>query len=158
MYHKKFKVVAPMIYVDTRLYEGGHDDYYEAHTPSDLCWVCRIRHLLDSHKIPPIPSMVINGPALARGAVRHATGGSGSAPASWDESAGAGAVIAIRVSTRPERRRSPHSPRLRSGLAGPPAAKRGGALCAPKPAPGPAVSPRSALARARPGRPGPARQ
>ena len=45
------------------------------------------------------------------------TGGSGSAPASWVESAGAGAVI--RVSTRPERRRSPHRPRLRSGLAGP---------------------------------------
>ena len=45
------------------------------------------------------------------------TGGPGSAPASWVESAGAGAVI--RVSTRPERRRSPHRPRLRSGLAGP---------------------------------------
>jgi hypothetical protein len=124
------------------------------------------------------------------------TGGSGSAPASWVESAGAGAVVVIRVSTRPERRRSPHRPRLRSGLAGPPlgppAAERGeggrlgrfvraqararpGSLsplcarprsareaiavlngftvCVPKPAPGPAVSPRSARARARPVKP-----
>jgi hypothetical protein len=52
------------------------------------------------------------------------TGGSGSAPASWVESAGAGAVVAIRVSTRPERRRSPHRPRLCSGLAGPPGGRR----------------------------------
>ena len=52
MYHKKFKGVVPITYVDTRLYEGGHDDYYEAHNPSDLCWVRRIHHLLDAHKIP----------------------------------------------------------------------------------------------------------
>ena len=64
------------------------------------------------------------------------TGGSGSAPASWVESAGAGAVVAIRVSTRPERRRSPHRPRLRSGLAGPPGGRR-----------------QSARARAGPGQP-----
>jgi hypothetical protein len=51
-YHKKFKGAVPITYVDTRLYEGGHDDYYEAHSPSDLCWVRRIRHLLDAHKIP----------------------------------------------------------------------------------------------------------
>ena len=52
MYHKKFKGAVPITYVDTRLYEGGHDDYYEAHNPSDLRWVRRIRHLLDAHKIP----------------------------------------------------------------------------------------------------------
>jgi hypothetical protein len=52
MYHKKFKGAVPITYVDTRLYEGGHDDYYEAHSPSDLRWVRRIRRLLDSHKIP----------------------------------------------------------------------------------------------------------
>ena len=55
MYHKKFKGAVPITYVDTRLYEGGHDDYYEAHNPSDLRWVRRIRHLLDAHKIPRIP-------------------------------------------------------------------------------------------------------
>ena len=54
-YHKKFKGAVPITYVDTRLYEGGHDDYYEAHNPSDLRWVRRIRHLLDAHKIPRIP-------------------------------------------------------------------------------------------------------
>ena len=55
LYHKKFKGAVPITYVDTRLYEGGHDDYYEAHNPSDLRWVRRIRHLLDAHKIPRIP-------------------------------------------------------------------------------------------------------
>jgi hypothetical protein len=55
MYHKQFKGAVPITYVDTRLYEGGHDDYYEAHNPSDLRWVRRIRHLLDAHKIPRIP-------------------------------------------------------------------------------------------------------
>ena len=52
MYHKKFKGAIPITYVDTRLYEGGHGDYYEAHTPNDLRWVRRIHHLLDAHRIP----------------------------------------------------------------------------------------------------------
>ena len=52
MYHKTFKGAVPITYVDTRLYEGGHDDYYEAHNPSDLHWVRRIHYLLRAHKIP----------------------------------------------------------------------------------------------------------
>jgi hypothetical protein len=68
MYHKKFKGAVTITYVNTRLYEGGHDDYYEAHGPSDLrrfapsdlreCCARRLlrgRHLLDAHKIPRIP-------------------------------------------------------------------------------------------------------
>jgi hypothetical protein len=48
MYHKKLKGAVPITstYVGTRLYEGGHDDYYEEHNPSDLRWVRCIRHLL----------------------------------------------------------------------------------------------------------------
>ena len=48
MYHKKFKGAVPITStcVGTRLYEGGHDDYYEEHNPSDLRWVRCIRHLL----------------------------------------------------------------------------------------------------------------
>ena len=52
MYRKTFKGAVPITYVDTRLYEGGHNDYYEEHNPSDLRWVRRIHYLLDAHKIP----------------------------------------------------------------------------------------------------------
>ena len=51
MYHKKFRGQLPITYVDTRLYEGGHDDYYEAYSPNDLRWVRRIHYLLDAHGI-----------------------------------------------------------------------------------------------------------
>ena len=51
MYHKNFKGTVPITYVDTRLYEGRHDDYYEAYSPNDLRWVRRIHHLLDAHGI-----------------------------------------------------------------------------------------------------------
>ena len=54
---KRFRGQLPITYVDTRLYEGGHDDYYEAHSRSDLRWIRRIHHLLDAHKIQrwPVP-------------------------------------------------------------------------------------------------------
>ena len=52
MYHKTFKGAEPIAYVDTGLYEGGHNDYYEAFNPSDLHWVRRIHYLLRAHKIP----------------------------------------------------------------------------------------------------------
>ncbi len=52
MYHKNFKGTVPITYVDTRLYEGRHDDYYEAYSQSDLRWIRRIHYLLDAHKIP----------------------------------------------------------------------------------------------------------
>ena len=52
MYHKRFKGQLPSTYVDTRLYEGGHDDYYEAYSRSDLLWIRRIHHLLDAPGIP----------------------------------------------------------------------------------------------------------
>ena len=57
MYHKRFRGQLPITYVDTRLYEGGHDDYYEAYSRSDLRWIRRIHHLLDAHKIQrwPVP-------------------------------------------------------------------------------------------------------
>ena len=52
MYHKTFKGAEPIAYVDTGLYEGGQDDYYEAYNQSDLRWVRRIHYLLRWHKIP----------------------------------------------------------------------------------------------------------
>ncbi len=48
MYHKNFKGTVLITYVDTRLYEVGHDDYYEAYSQSDLRW---IHYLLDAHGI-----------------------------------------------------------------------------------------------------------
>jgi len=57
MYHKNFKGTVPISYVDTRLYKGGHDDYYEAYSQSDLHWIRRIHYLLGAHKIQrwPVP-------------------------------------------------------------------------------------------------------
>ena len=52
MYHKTFKGAEPIAYVDTGLYEGGHNDYYEAFNPSELHWVRRSHYLLRAHKIP----------------------------------------------------------------------------------------------------------
>ena len=51
MYHKKFRGQLPITYVDTRLYEGGSHDYYEAYSMDDLRWVRRIHCLLDAHGI-----------------------------------------------------------------------------------------------------------
>ena len=56
MYHKNFKGTVPISYVDTRLYEGGHDDYYEAYTSSDLRWIRRIHYLLHAHQIQRWPA------------------------------------------------------------------------------------------------------
>jgi hypothetical protein len=52
MYHKANHGPEPITYVDTRLYEGGRNDYYEAFNEGDLIWVRRIRDVLDSHNIP----------------------------------------------------------------------------------------------------------
>ena len=52
LYHKSFNGVEPITYVDTRLYEGGSNDYYEAYNRSDLRWVRRINNLLEAHNIP----------------------------------------------------------------------------------------------------------
>jgi hypothetical protein len=52
LYHKAFKGARPITYVDTRLYEGGCNDYYEAYNQSDLRWVRRINYLMEAHNIP----------------------------------------------------------------------------------------------------------
>ena len=52
MYHKAFMGARPITYVDTRLYEGGSNDYFEAYNQSDLQWVRRINSLLEAHNIP----------------------------------------------------------------------------------------------------------
>ena len=52
LYHKAFMGARPITYVDTRLYEGGSNDYFEAYNQSDLQWVRRINSLLEAHNIP----------------------------------------------------------------------------------------------------------
>ena len=52
MYHKTYKGPEPIAYVDTGVYEGGRNDYYEAYTESDLRWVRSIDYVLGAHKIP----------------------------------------------------------------------------------------------------------
>ena len=52
MYHKAYCGPRPITYVDTRLYQGGRNDYIEAFNDDDLVWVRTIRDLLDAHNIP----------------------------------------------------------------------------------------------------------
>ncbi len=41
-------------YVDTRLYQGGRNDYIEAFNDDNLVWVRTILDLLDAHNIPQL--------------------------------------------------------------------------------------------------------
>jgi hypothetical protein len=52
MYHKAYNGARPITYVDTRLYQGGRNDYIEAFHDDELIWLRLIRDLLDAHKIP----------------------------------------------------------------------------------------------------------
>ena len=42
----------PLTYVDTGVYEGGGNDYYEVHTQEDLCWARRMDFVMKHHRIP----------------------------------------------------------------------------------------------------------
>ena len=42
----------PLTYVDTGVYEGGGNDYYEAYTEQDLCWASSLNYVLKYHQIP----------------------------------------------------------------------------------------------------------
>ncbi len=52
MYHKAYNGLRPITYVDTRLYQGGRNDYIEAFHDNELIWLRLIRDLLNAHKIP----------------------------------------------------------------------------------------------------------
>ncbi len=54
MYYKAYSGPRPITYVDTRLYQGGCNDYIKASHDDQLIWlpVHLIRDLLDAHKIP----------------------------------------------------------------------------------------------------------
>ncbi len=39
MYHTAYKGPEPVAYVDTGLYEDGHNEYYETFNERDLRWV-----------------------------------------------------------------------------------------------------------------------
>jgi hypothetical protein len=51
MYHKAYDGQRLITYVDTRLYQGGPDDYIEAFNDEEVIWLCVIRDLLDAHHI-----------------------------------------------------------------------------------------------------------
>ena len=50
--HKTYNGPVPLTYVDTGVYEGGINDYYEAYTEQDLCWARRLNYVLKYHQIP----------------------------------------------------------------------------------------------------------
>ena len=52
MYHKAYDGPKPITYVDTRLYQGGRNDYIEAFNQDEVIWVRKIRDVLDAHNIP----------------------------------------------------------------------------------------------------------
>ena len=49
--YKKYQGPVPLTYVDTGLYEGGSDDYYEVNTGDDLTWARRLNLVLKHHGI-----------------------------------------------------------------------------------------------------------
>lgn len=51
MFHKTYEGPEPISYVDTGLYEGGLNDWYEAYTESDLLWARRLDLVLERHNI-----------------------------------------------------------------------------------------------------------
>ena len=51
-YHKAYNGPRPITYVDTRLYQGGPDDFIEAFNEEEVIWLHVIRDLLDAHHIP----------------------------------------------------------------------------------------------------------
>ena len=50
--HKTYNGPVPLTYVDTGVYEGGSNDYYEAYTEQDLYWARRLDYMLKYHRIP----------------------------------------------------------------------------------------------------------
>ena len=52
MYHKAYDGPKPITYVDTRLYQGGRNDYIEAFNQDEVIWLRRICDVLGAHNIP----------------------------------------------------------------------------------------------------------
>ena len=50
--HKTYNGLVPLTYVDTGVYEGGSNDYYEVHTHEDLCWAHLIDFVMQYNRIP----------------------------------------------------------------------------------------------------------
>jgi hypothetical protein len=50
--HKTYKGPVPLTYVDTGVYDGGSNDYYEVYTSEDLCWARRMDFVMKYHRIP----------------------------------------------------------------------------------------------------------
>ena len=50
--HKWYTGPIPLTYVDTGVYEGGSNDYYEVYTSDDLRWARRMNFVLNHHRVP----------------------------------------------------------------------------------------------------------
>ena len=50
--HKWYSGPIPLTYVDTGVYEGGSNDYYEVYTSDDLRWARRMNFVLNHHRVP----------------------------------------------------------------------------------------------------------
>ena len=50
--HKTYNGPVPLTYVNTGVYEGGGNDYYDAYTEQDLCWARSLNCVLKYHQIP----------------------------------------------------------------------------------------------------------
>ena len=73
--HKTYKDPVPLIYVDTGVYEGGSNDYYEVHTRDDLC---RIDYVMKYHRIQRWENKIISDSPAAGAAAPARRGCSGS--------------------------------------------------------------------------------
>ncbi len=49
--HKAFRGPLPIVYVDTRLYEGSCSNWFEAFTQLDLTWAISMDYVLRHHNI-----------------------------------------------------------------------------------------------------------
>ncbi len=50
--HKTYNGPVPLTYVDSGVYEGGRNDYYEVHTQEDFCWARSMDFVMKHHRIP----------------------------------------------------------------------------------------------------------
>jgi hypothetical protein len=51
-FYKLYNCPISLTNVDTLVYEGGSNDYYEVYTRNDLLWVSHMNFVLNRHRIP----------------------------------------------------------------------------------------------------------
>ncbi len=66
--HKTYKGPVPLTYVDTGVYEGWSNDYYEVHARVELRWARRLEFIMKHHIVhaPPGASSLRRCPRATR--------------------------------------------------------------------------------------------